>query len=296
VTSIQLQAVRYSFGFGRSSPANTQTSDRRRYRRALLGPWNNVRMQTPHSPLSPTARFAPALIVVIASVSTAAGTTGRDTLGWFQKTEQSLMDAVAVGDKATWDRVMDPGCVVTSEEGRVTPKKQFLDELRPLPPGLKGAIAVRDLTVQEFPAFAVVRFVADEWVSVFGQRLTTQYRVTDTFQRVRRTWRMVGSHVSIITRDPPAQNVATEAWPGFVGTYQLLPDGWKLYVVLRDGKLYGGRDQARLRPFIPLTPDAFVLEGTLGEWLFVADVDGNGTRVVQFRKFAPLVWTRITAP
>jgi hypothetical protein len=49
---------------------------------------------------------------------------------------------------------------------------------------------------------------------------------------------------------------------------------------------------ARLRPFIPLTPDAFVLSGRLGEWIFVTE-KGKASRIVNFRKFEPLVWTRV---
>jgi hypothetical protein len=90
--------------------------------------------------------------------------------------------------------------------------------------------------------------------------------------------------------------VAKDGWPGLAGTYQLLPDGWKFQVVLRDGQLYGGRDPARLQPLIPLNPDAFVVSGSLGEWLFVAGADGKARHVVNFRKFEPLVWTRVGDP
>jgi len=48
----------------------------------------------------------------------------------------------------------------------------------------------------------------------------------------------------------------------------------------------------RLRPFIPLTPDAFVLSGRLGEWIFVSE-NGRAVRILNFRKFEPLVWSRV---
>jgi hypothetical protein len=214
------------------------------------------------------------------------------TRQWFQTTEQAPMDSVAQGDKGVWERVMDPLCVVTSEEGQVVTKQQFLDELSPLPKGLTGGIAVKDLTVQEFPAFAVVRYLADEWESVFGQKLTTQYRVTDTFRRDGPDWKMVASQTAVVTRDPPPQAVSSAGWPSLVGSYRLLPDGWTFIVELRDGRLYGGRDPQKLKPFIPLTPDAFVLSGSLGEWLFVTQ-PGEAARIVSFRKFEPLVWTRV---
>ena len=212
---------------------------------------------------------------------------------WFQDTEQALMDAIAAGDRRTWDRIMDAGCIVTSEEGEVIARDRFLKDLRPLPLGLSGQIVVRDLTVQEFSAFAVVRFLADEHEMVFGQQLATKYRVTDTFRRSGSTWKMIASHVAVVTIDPPAQPVATDGWPGLAGKYQLLPDGWTFHVVLRDGQLFGGRDPEKLKRLIPLTPDTFVLEGSLGEWLFVVGADGKATKIVNLRKFEPLVWTRV---
>src|SRR5947209_1186719 len=80
----------------------------------------------------------------------------------FQTIEQSLMNAITAGDRAPWERVMDADCVPTTEEGEVLTREAFLKDLRPLPPGLSGAIAVRDLTVQERSDVAVVRFLADE--------------------------------------------------------------------------------------------------------------------------------------
>lgn len=219
---------------------------------------------------------------------------------WFQSTEQALMDAVGTGDKARWDRVMDPSCVITSEEGEQIGKEAFLKSLAGLPAGLSGGITVKELTVQEFSAFAVVRYLADEWEVVFGHRLATRYRVTDTFRRAGREWRMVGSHASVVTSDPPAQPVARAiadaTWPAFVGSYRLSADGWTFYVELRDGELYGGRNQAKLRPLIALAPDAFVLSGSLGEYVFVRDEHGKATHIVEFRKFEPLVWVRDETP
>lgn len=211
---------------------------------------------------------------------------------WFQKTEQALMDAVAAGDKATWEGVLDDSFMMTSEEGQVTTKEHLLKDLRPLPKGLTGSIAVRELTVQQMPGFAVVRYLADETETVFGQGMSVKYRATDTFRRADAGWKMVASHVSVVTSDPPAQKVDMRSWPDLVGDYQLRPDGWIFHVVLRNGQLYGGRSRANLRLLIPLAPEAFVAEGSLGEWIFVRGESGKTSHVVNLRKFAPLVWTK----
>jgi len=234
-----------------------------------------------------------ALLLLPLAVDLAPPPDRQSTIAWFQKTEQALMDAVAAGDVAAWDRVMDERCIVTTEEGEVRDKAAFLKDVRPLPRGLSGEIAVKELTVDEFPTFALVRYLADESEIVFGQRLTTKYRVTDTFQRTRSTWKMVASHVSVVTADPPPQPVPADGFGALVGRYQLLPDGWTFHVALRDGQLVGGTDPSSLKRLIPLTPTAFVREGTLGEWLFVLGADGTAARIVDFRKFEPLVWTRV---
>jgi hypothetical protein len=233
------------------------------------------------------------VLIALLMIRDAAGASRQTPLSWFQQTEQALMDAIAAGNPDPWQRAMDERCVLTTEEGEVRSREEFLKELRPLPPGLTGGITVKDLTVDEYPALAVVRFLADEWETVFGQRLTTAYRVTDTYRRSDSSWKMVASHVSVVTRDPAGQRVATDGWPGLVGTYQLLPDGWKFHVVLREGQLYGGRDLTGLKRLIPMTPTAFVREGSLGEWLFVVGPEGKGTAIVNLRKFEPLVWTRV---
>jgi hypothetical protein len=218
-----------------------------------------------------------------------------DLVATFQTLEQSLMNAVGSGDKAAWSRVMDDACVVTDEEGGVSTKADFLNALKPLPLGLTRGIAVRELTVQAFPTFAVVRFLADEWEQVFGQRLATKYRTTDTFRLAGTTWKMVASHTAVVTIDPPAQTVDGSGWPGLVGTYRLPPDGWTFHVELRAGVLLGGRDPAALKPFVPLTPVAFVLHDTLGEWVFVVGKSGEADSIVELRKCEPLVWRRVGA-
>ena len=215
-----------------------------------------------------------------------------ETNRWFQSTEQALMDSIGAGDKSPWQRVMDPSCIVTTEEGQLFDKQQFLAELRPLPNGLSGRIAVTDLNVQTYPGFAVVRYRADEREAVFGQTLNTSYRVTNTYRRDGNEWKMVASHQAVVTRDPPEQPVSRANWPALTGTYRLLPDGWTFTVQLRDGDLYGGRDPGNLRRLVPVAPDTFVVSGTLGEWIFVVE-SGRATRIVNIRKFEPLIWSRV---
>jgi len=214
---------------------------------------------------------------------------------FFQHTEQSLVDSVALGDKSPWLNVLDDGCVITNEEGEVQDKSTFLKELTGLPQGLSGGIEVTDLTVQQFGDIAVVRFLMNEKETVFGQQLSTSYRSTDTFRKHDGRWKMIASHQSVITSDPPSQNVSKDLWPALVGRYQLVTNGWTFEVQLKDGQLYGGRDPHRLARMIHMASNVFVREGTLGDWIFTLDADGKPSKLIELRKFEPLVWTRVVS-
>ena len=212
----------------------------------------------------------------------------------FQREEQILMDSLAIGNKDPWNDALDDDCIITNEEGEVLNKKTFLDQLTGLPPGLSGSIEIDDLTVQRVSDFvAVVRFRMNEKEMVFGQQLKTSYRSTDTFVQKNATWKMIASRQSVITSDPPAQEVSRKNWPAFVGTYQLLPNGWVVHVVLKDGELYSGRDLDHLKRLIPIGPNVFTREGTLGEWIFCLDEKQKAMKIIELRKFEPLIWTSI---
>jgi len=240
-----------------------------------------------------TVSMACLTLAVLVSGPRAATAAAPDLVAHFQALEQGLFDRLAFGDKRPWESVLALDCVVTSEEGLVMTREELLASLRPLPEGLAGGITVRELTVQELGDVAVVRFLADEWETLFGQRITVKYRITDTFRRAGAEWKLAASHTSVVTQDPPDQEVSTAGWQDLVGRYQLPPDGWIFTVELRDGELWGGRDPQRLRRLVPLTPDAFVLSDSLGEWLFVRGASGKAERIVNLRKFAVLVWNRI---
>lgn len=244
----------------------------------------------------PFCRFVRAALVVslicVGAFAAVAEDAAAPTTAWFQSTEQSLMDAVANGNKAVWESALDDGCIYTSEEGQLLTKKELLAEMGGLPPGLTGQIKVEEVTVQQFPTTAIVRFLANESEDVFGQSLHTRYRVTDVFQKEDSDWKIVSSHLSVVTTDPPAQDVSKKDWAQLQGVYKLIPNGWELQVALRDGNLWAGRSADNMKLLIPLGPNVFVRKGALGELIFITDEKGGASKIVDYRKFQPLIWTK----
>src|SRR5262249_7585156 len=85
-----------------------------------------------------------------------------------QAATQALMDAVAKGDAAVWDRTLAADMVYTAEDGAVKDKAALLAELQPLPPGITGTIEVIEFRARDYGDFAVATWVADEHEVYFG--------------------------------------------------------------------------------------------------------------------------------
>jgi hypothetical protein len=209
-----------------------------------------------------------------------------DTDSWFQSTTQALFDAVAIGDKAVWDRVLDTNCTVTTEDGEVFNRAKFLESMQPLPSGFSGAIKVRDLTVRRVGDAAVVHYWLDEWEDIFGQRLNTVYVETDVYRRTPDSWKMVALQVTVVPRDLEPVKVDSVGWRALVGDYRFSDKAATRYrVFMRDGALYGGKDEKAATLLIPLAPLVFFQKGSIHVMVFVQDSSGTVTEVREIHKY-----------
>jgi hypothetical protein len=213
---------------------------------------------------------------------------------WFQSTTQTLYDAVASGETAVWDRVLDGNCVITTEDGEVLGKAKFLQEMRPLPPGSTGRIKVRDLTIRFAGRAAVVHYWLDETEDIFEQRLKTIYVETDVYRRARGSWKMIAAHITVVPRDLEPIPVDSSAWKGLVGEYRVSDESTSRYrVFLREGALYGGSNSETATRLIPLSPLVFFQQGSIHTMVFVQDASGAVIEVRELHKFNEVRLQRI---
>lgn len=205
---------------------------------------------------------------------------------WFQTRSQALFDAVTSGDKGIWDRTLDAGCIITSEDGDVEDKAKFLSQLNPLPKGLRGYGTVRDLTVRDLGSAALVHYWIDEHENIFGQELFTTYVETDTYQRRSGTWKIVAMQVTVVPRDlTPLTKDATD-WSTLTGDYRFPGDERVRYRVFRRGdSLFGGRDEQSATLLIPLAPLVFFQKGSIHMMIFVKNPAGTVTEVREIHKY-----------
>src|SRR5687767_13473368 len=96
--------------------------------------------------LAPATLFA-ALSVAVSLAVSAAGASApnhpnKALEAELRRMTQELLDAVAPGETAVWERHLDERFVHLDENGVVRTKAELLKEFGPLPPGLVGRIEI----------------------------------------------------------------------------------------------------------------------------------------------------------
>src|SRR6202034_4216478 len=83
-------------------------------------------------------RMLPALLVIAALQTAAADPNLASVQNQLRTDDQALLDAIAPGDKAVWERLLATDAVYVDENGAVMNRAQFLAALKPLPAGSSG--------------------------------------------------------------------------------------------------------------------------------------------------------------
>jgi hypothetical protein len=213
----------------------------------------------------------------------------------FQASTQALFDAITSGEQAIWDRTMDAGCVITTEDGEVEDKAKFLDDLRPLPKGFVGRGTIRQLTVRDLGGAAVVHYFIDETEDIFEQHLKTAYVETDIYQQHAGSWKMVAMQVTVVPRSMEPIAVDHGGWRRLTGEYHFPGDDKIRYrVFVRGERLMGGRDEKSAKELIPLSPLVFHQEGSIHLYVFV-ETAGAVNEVRELHKYNEVRMVRAAA-
>jgi hypothetical protein len=209
-----------------------------------------------------------------------------------QARTQTLVDAIASGNKAPWDAATDPALIFVTENNEVIGKARLLKEMEPLPAGLVGSIKVMDYRLQRHGDSAVATYIADETLDYHGQILKTKFRTTDSWHRQAAGWKMVSSMTLAVLGDPPAIALPASALAAYVGRYSLTPAIG--YTIRLDGtRLYGkrdGRDESELKAEVL---DMFFVPGQpRSRKVFYRDAAGRVTGFGDRREGQDIKWRK----
>ena len=230
---------------------------------------------------------------ILALLSAATPPPGETIPQLLQRQTQEMVDALASGGAAVWEKYLDPDVRYVDESGNVSTKKQMVADIRPLPEGVSGTIRVTAFDVAVHGDVAVATYVDDEDEDYHGHKLHCQYRTTDTWVKKADGWRLVAGQVLALRTDPPAVPLTEDRRREYAGKYALTPG--IVYEIEAVGDALEGRQTGRKPESLRAeAPDVLFVPGRPRyRYVLLRDAQGRITGLAQRREAWDLVWKRV---
>lgn len=237
---------------------------------------------------------AVALVLALGAAPSSPAAIQPDVNALIRTQTQQLLDAIATGDVAIWDRFLDDSIIHVDEAGVVHTKAQLLAEMRPLAAGLSGILKVAAFAAERHGDVVVATHEDDERLDYHGQVVKTRFRTTDTWVLIDgRGWRLVASHVTALLDDPPAIVLPREQRCAYAGTYALTDTITTTSICVEDGLRMerAGRPSTVYRPE---APDVFFAPGSpRSRRIFLRDSNGVVIAFVDRREGHDIRWNKV---
>jgi hypothetical protein len=205
---------------------------------------------------------------------------------------QMLLDAIAPGDTAVWDKLLDPAAIQVDENDVVRGKAAILAELKPLGPGLVGHLYIDDFRVVASGDVAVVTHEDNETLDYHGQMLLSRFRMTETWHRTAHGWRLLASQVLAVLKDPPPVSLDQGTLCSYAGRYALTPEIVATIICSGD-HLIAQRTGRPDRAFLAEVKDVFFEPGQpRTRRIFLKDASGRITGFVDRREARDIIWKK----
>src|SRR5436305_1943156 len=143
-----------------------------------------------------SGRMRASFLVITLLASTIALTAGKDwpiTEQELVRRTQELYDAIAAGNQAPWKQYFADDCIFSDEKGRTMDKNKLVADITPLPTGYSGVIKLEHVQSRIYDDVAVLSYDANEAETIFGQKLSARYHITDTWLRRNGNWQILAS-------------------------------------------------------------------------------------------------------
>ena len=233
-----------------------------------------------------------AALLTVLLCSAALSQTSQNDTATLRQLDQSLLDAIAPGNAAVWDRALAPDAIYVDENGVIFHRAAFLAELKPLPAGASGKIRITDYQAHFTGQLATVIHKEDEDENYHGQLVHAQYLTTESWQRENGQWKLLLAHVYVVPHAPPSITLSIEQLKQYEGTYTGGPD--LVYVIqLKGDHLEAGRPGKALSRLYAEAPDLFFIPDQLrNRKMFQRDSSGRITGFIDRREGQDLIWKK----
>ncbi len=209
-----------------------------------------------------------------------------------RKIVQEMLDAVAPGNVAVWQRYLHERVIHVDENGTVRTKAALLAEFSPLPPGLVGRIAVDRFNIQTHGDIAVVAYELQEHLHYHGQILRSRFRASDTWLRTAEGWRLLAEQVNAVLKDPPSVKLTQQQLCAYNGSYAMTAE---ITATIRctQGGLTMERSGRKPAQYLAEVADVFFVPGQpRTRRIFVRDAQGKVVGFVDRREGEDVRWNK----
>jgi Domain of unknown function (DUF4440) len=239
-------------------------------------------------PLFPVLHIALLLLTPLASI---CGDPAAITQEELVRRTQELFDAVVPGNKEPWQKYFADDCIFADEKGRTFNKTQLIADITPLPKGYSGTIKIVKPKSIIHGGTAILSYDLDETETIFGQKLTARYHVTDTWLNRNGAWQIASSQAMRYYEDPAVARIDPKKFADFSGTYELAT-GQTRRVFSEDEDLYVERNGKR-EQLLPEGSEIFFRKGVEGRILFRYADNGKVDALIDRRNNEDVVWRRV---
>lgn len=231
--------------------------------------------------------------LALSAIASCAALAAGDVSTVLRSQTQEMVDAVAPGNAAPWQKYVDGRASFTDENGALMTKAQLLSGFGPLPPGASGTIQVTDWKATVVGDVAVTTYIEDEHENFHGQQLHALYRATDTWLKEAEGWRLIAEQDIALQQDPLAVTLPVATLDQYVGIYRAGPD--YTYTIARNGdELTGQTNSGKPAALKAELADVLFTPGQpRTRKIFQRDASGKVTGFVSRREERDVVFTRV---
>ncbi len=158
---------------------------------------------------------------------------------------QQLINGIANGDTTAWSKYLDDSCIITSEDGSVKTKKQFINGIKAPPSFIKVMETISNSIFRSNTGTIIFIYTANLSLYTYGQERLNEICQTDTWFKTTNGWRLISSEALDKPEIPTPQKINPAIIATLTGLYKL-SDGSDFKIFIREGKLYsrqsGGKE------------------------------------------------------
>jgi hypothetical protein len=232
-----------------------------------------------------------AMLVALAVQGTVACAADEASL---HRKDQTLLDAIAPGNRKAWEQALTPDAVYVDENGAIMQRDAFLAALVPLPANVSGRLAITDYKVRFNGDTALVIHRDDERENYHGVALRADYLMTETWLCRDAQWKLAMVHAYVEAKDPPSVTVSARVLHDYEGRYSAAPD-LSVNIRLIGNHLIMERTDRPPLPLVAETDSVMFIPGQpRDKRIFTRDANGKVTGFIDRREGEDIIWKRVS--